>query len=244
MRSASVLGLCVVILGGSPLVVSCRTQSDADASLNPSVPDPHELPPLVLKDDTPNLLLTWVDEKGNFKVGQKIADVPAERKDRVRVVVTTQDVGTGSLFYVADLRNKAADGSYPVKTLARSAWDEMGASLRKARIEALSPSAVAARPPAAASSTSQPSVTLYGSETCPACREALRYLKGRGVKVVEKQIDENDGARAELAEKLRRANLPNQGQIPVIDVGGRILIGFSAAALEQALRPNHDTQTL
>jgi hypothetical protein len=64
---------------------------------------------------------------------------------------------------------------------------------------------------------------------------AARWLTERKVAFVEKRVDESDAARAELETKLRRANLPDRGQIPVIDVHGRLLIGFDPRSLERAL---------
>ena len=54
-----------------------------------AAPQAADLPPLEIKDDTPNLLLTWIDDKGDFHVVQKPADVPKESRDNVRVVSTT-----------------------------------------------------------------------------------------------------------------------------------------------------------
>jgi glutaredoxin len=191
---------------------------------------------LELRDDTPKLFLTWVDAKGDFHVAQKVADVPAERRDQVRVVRTDREEGTGAWVYVADLRTRRADGTYPVITRTRAQWDEVGASLRKARLEALAP---AAQPAAGSASVggvaASGPVVIYGSETCGACRMAARWLTERKVAFVEKRVDESDAARAELETKLRRANLPDRGQIPVIDVHGRLLIGFDPRSLERAL---------
>jgi glutaredoxin len=227
------------------MVPGCRKPgpSGDDGS---SGPTSGELPPLELRDDTRDLLLTWVDEKGDFSVAQSVADVPAERREKVRVVIAKREEGTRELVYVADLRQKRPDGTYTVATMTRAQWDEVGASLRKSRLEALAPSAAGSQVPPAPSAARAGDVVvvIYGSASCSACREAARFLKERGVKVVEKRIDENEVARAEMAEKLRRANLPDRGAIPVLDVGGRMLVGFDPVVLDAAIRARATTQTL
>src|SRR3954464_13483589 len=115
----------------------CHKQTAPSASDDTGAsPQASELPPLDIKDDTPNLLLTWIDDKGDFHVVQKPSDVPKEGRDKVRVVVTTREDGTGKLVYVANLNEVTPAGSYRVKTMSRGAWDELGASKRQARLEA------------------------------------------------------------------------------------------------------------
>ena len=123
----------------------CRKQAaPAPTDETGAVPQANELPPLELKEDTANLLLTWIDDKGDFHVVQKPAEVPKEGRDPVRVVVTTREEGTGKLVYVSNLNEVTPTGAYRVKTMTRAAWDELGAGKRKARLEALAPSAVPA----------------------------------------------------------------------------------------------------
>jgi hypothetical protein len=47
-------------------------------------------------------------------------------------------------------------------------------------------------------------------------------------------VETTPGAAAEMREKLARAGR-HGGSIPVIDVRGQILVGFSAAAIDVAL---------
>ena len=75
--------------------------------------DRRPLPPLVLTDDTPDLMLTWVTLGATRTPVGKPADVPTEGRDQVRVVVTTREDGTRDLFYVTNLTVKNPDGSYP-----------------------------------------------------------------------------------------------------------------------------------
>jgi len=197
--------------------------------------EPRDLPPLALKDDTPNALLTWVDDHGDFHVVEHVVDVPDAGREAVRVVLSDRNDGTGDSVYVANLREKQADGAYAVKSMARAQWDELGAKNRKARLEALAPSA---SPPAGPSSSAVAAgpvtAIIYGASWCGPCHQAEALLKSMGVNVTKKDIEENPSAGEEMQEKLRRAHRQG-GSIPVIDVMGQILVGFSPGALRAAV---------
>jgi glutaredoxin len=233
------------------LAGSCKKPSSDKPDDSGTTPKGAELPPLEVKADTPNLLLTWIDDKGDFHVVQKPSDVPTEGRKTVRVVVTTREEGTGKLVYVANLDETTATGAYRLKTMPRAEWEELGASKRKARLEALAPSAVASAPPPAGSSQpfAKPAgpggaedrapasgvvAIVYGADWCKPCHDAERYLKQRGATVIKKDIEKNEVAADEMQKKLERAGRGG-ASIPVIDVMGRILVGFSPAALEQAI---------
>jgi len=242
------------LLGVGSLVLlslsACRKPSADKAGDQTTTPKAGELPPLEVKADTPNLLLTWIDDKGDFHVVQKPDDVPVEGRKTVRVVVSTREEGTGALVYVTNLDETDAKGAYRLKTMPRAEWEELGASKRKARLEALAPSAMpsgspgpgggaadgkgpnggpAGKPPA-----SGIVAIIYGADWCKPCHDAERYLKQRGATVIKKNIDDNEVAAAEMQQKLARAGRSG-ASIPVIDIMGQIQVGFSPAALEQAL---------
>ncbi|RYZ06045.1 MAG: NrdH-redoxin [Myxococcales bacterium] len=193
-------------------------------------------------------MLTWVDDKGDFHVTQKPADVPTEGRAVVRVVVTTREEGTGSLVYVTNLDETNATGAYRLKTMPRAQWEELGASKRKARMEALAPSALPSslpapggadpRSPAGAAAGKAPATgvvaIIYGADWCKPCHDAERYLKQRGATVIKKDIDQNEVAADEMRRKLEKAGRGG-ASIPVIDIMGQLQVGFSPAALEQAL---------
>src|SRR5262245_55890407 len=76
--------------------------------------------PIVVREDSAGLLLTWIDEKGDFHVEQKVVDVPSAARESVRVIDPKVDDGTGNdRIFVADLRTVRADGTYPVRITTR-----------------------------------------------------------------------------------------------------------------------------
>ncbi len=257
-RWRALLLFCLCAL---PLVLAgaCKGKPDAPSGEDTTgaKPTKSELPPLEVKDDTPSLLLTWIDDKGDFHVVQKVPDVPEPGRAEVRVVDTTREEGTGKLVYVADLSKKGPDGTYPVKVISRSEWDEKGASRRKARLEALAPPPSASAPASAVASGSAgpgpaptPKVAankvvaiVYGADWCKPCHDAAAYLKQRGVTVIEKDVDADEAAQAEMQKKLERVKMAG-ASIPVIDVMGQILVGFSPRALEKAVETAKNAKTL
>lgn len=239
-RSIWAFGFLIGVLAVSS---ACRRHADpsADPGGTTEVAPADTLPPLTLRADSANLLLTWVGPDGDFHVVETIDAVPAEHRQQVRAVSTSEAPGTGAFVYVADLTAVRADGTYAVTTLPRAEWEKLGADRRKTRIEALAPgqappAADPAQPAAAAAAEASAAVSaiVYGADWCKPCHDAERYLKSLGVSVTKKNIEESRSAQAEMREKLARVNRNGAG-IPVIDVMGKIFVGYSPGPLKQAV---------
>ena len=221
----------------------CKRRPVGDELSEPAEPANKTLPELKIGDDTPDLMLTWVDAKGDAHPVNKPNDVPAEGRDRVRVVVTTREEGTHDLFYVTNLTVKGADGTYPVSTMTRREWDNLISDRRQALAAAAASAAAPDLPPEPPAGATDPggkvrpagfTVIVYGASWCGACHQAVAYLKRRKVPVVEKDIEQDPAAENEMRAKLARAGV-HGGSIPVIDVKGKILVGFEPHALEAAV---------
>jgi glutaredoxin len=236
-----------LLLCASLLSSACQRHADPAPDVGaPAAPAPsEELPPLALTDGSANLLLTWVGDDGDFHVVEQIDAVPAEHRKQVRVVQTDRAAGTGSVVYVADLEQKRADGTYAVSTLPRAEWEKLGADRRATRLEQVAPGAAppagtegpaqaGGEPTAPVGESSAVSAIVYGADWCKPCHEAERYLRSLGVAVTKKDIEESRAAQAEMREKLARVNRTGAG-IPVIDVMGKIFVGYSPGPLKQAV---------
>jgi glutaredoxin len=199
----------------------------------------HPLPSLTLNDDTPELMLTWIDDKGDTHVELRPQDVPAAGRGMVRVVVSDREDGTHDLFYVTDLNTKGSDGTYATRTLRRREWE---AEIEKRRDAYLArtapprpaPAGSAGNGPAPSQAQGAATVIIYGASWCGPCHQAADFLKAKGVPYILKDVETMPGAAAEMQEKLARAGR-HGGSIPVIDVRGQIMVGFSEGALAQAL---------
>lgn len=231
--------LLLVVLLVSALFGGLGCSSCSNDRDDGTEPVSQDLPNLELRDDTPNLLLTWIDEKGDHHVVQRPGDVPAEARELVRVV--TLEAGHDDVFYVADLRTKNADGTYPVRVMGRSAWELVAEERRAKTMAALAPTTSAsatagANAPPLAPPSSKLIAIVYAASWCSACRSAEAFLRSEGVTVEVKDIERDSRAQAEMDEKLHRAGLPKRGTIPVIDIRGRILVGFDKREIKRAIQ--------
>ena len=76
---------------------------------------------------------------------------------------------------------------------------------------------------------------VYGADWCKPCHLAEDYLKRKGARVVKKDIEEDESAAAEMRRKLKRAGMGGSS-IPILDIGGTMLKGFSEKAIDSALK--------
>ena len=229
----------VVFVMGCPSKSNDKVSSDSDPSIS-------------LTPDSGGLLLTWIDDKGDFHVEQRVSEVPLEGRDAVRVVDPNREEGTASdKVLVADLRTLRPDGTYPVSVMSRTDFE----ALAVARRAKAGPTLASASPQTSASAsngpapqpppdhgglpdlagTKRPDVIIYGAEWCGPCHQAQAYLTKRGISFVEKDVDKDPGAVKEMQAKLAKAGIRYTGNIPVIDVRGKMMIGFDPQAMDEAL---------
>jgi len=72
-------------------------------------------------------------------------------------------------------------------------------------------------------------VTVYTTPTCGFCRAAKRYLQEKRVRFHEIDVSLDTAAADQIARRTgRRA-------VPVIDVNGRLIVGFDKRRLNAAL---------
>ena len=126
-----------------------------------------------------------------------------------------EERGAAGWVQVADLRQPGEGGRYPVRVLDRRGYE---AGMRRH----------AARPAAR--------VVMYATSWCPVCEKARKFLTSQRIPHVEKDVEKDPGAAAELQRKLAAAG-QQAGGVPVFDVGGRLLTGFDEAALLRLVRP-------
>lgn len=216
------------VVGGSVLaaVVGCHRAPPTERASDSA--------PIAVSNASTNLLLTWIDDRGEFHVESSPSAVPEEGRATVRVVDPSRDVAADGTVTVADLRAPNADGTYPVRTVPRDEFEAAAVERRKQHGEVLVPKAAASASLGEAASASMPTVIVYGASWCGACHDAQAYLKKRGIPFVEKDIEADPNAAREMQTKLASVRKPG-GSIPVIDVGGHILVGFDPKSIDRAL---------
>ncbi len=72
-------------------------------------------------------------------------------------------------------------------------------------------------------------VIIYSTPTCAYCLMAKDFFKNNGVEYEERDVAVDEKARAEMMEKS------GQLGVPVIDIDGKITVGFDEDHLKQAL---------
>lgn len=224
----------VCLLTAFAILPACKKKETPSADTASTLPR--------VTDTSTGLMLTWVDEKGEFRTEEKVSAVPSEARDVVRVrVLDGASAGEGKEF-VSDLRATGMDGAYPVRAVPRAEFEDVAVQRRAKRGAVLTPtlaasaSASASAGAAGAIDTGGATVIIYGASWCGPCHQAQAYLRAKGVPFVEHDIEEDPNAAREMQAKLEKAG-KRGGSIPVIDVRGRILVGFDPSAVEQALRP-------
>lgn len=74
-----------------------------------------------------------------------------------------------------------------------------------------------------------PRVILFTTPTCTYCRRAKKYLLERGVPFKDVDVSRDTVAARDM---VRRSG---QRGVPVIDIGGKIIVGFDQQKVDQYL---------
>jgi glutaredoxin-like YruB-family protein len=73
-------------------------------------------------------------------------------------------------------------------------------------------------------------VKLYSTPTCAYCKKAKRYFKENNIEFREFNVAKDQKRADEMMKKS------GQMGVPVIDVNGKIIVGFNEPEIERALR--------
>ncbi|MEK6872403.1 MAG: glutaredoxin family protein [Nanoarchaeota archaeon] len=73
-------------------------------------------------------------------------------------------------------------------------------------------------------------VKIYTTPTCIYCKTAKEFMKENKINFKEIDVSKNQKAAREMIEKS------GQMGVPVLDVNGKIIVGFNQEAIEKALK--------
>ncbi|HIA91649.1 TPA: NrdH-redoxin [Candidatus Saccharibacteria bacterium] len=73
-------------------------------------------------------------------------------------------------------------------------------------------------------------VTIYSTPTCGFCHMAKSYFQSNDIEYEEKDVSRDADLQKEMIEKS------NQMGVPVIDIDGKIVVGFNRPAIDSLLR--------
>jgi glutaredoxin 3 len=74
------------------------------------------------------------------------------------------------------------------------------------------------------------SITIYSTPSCGFCRKAKEYFRERRIHFTEYNVASDQRKAEEMVRKSRQMG------VPVIDVHGKIIVGFNQQEIERALR--------
>lgn len=75
----------------------------------------------------------------------------------------------------------------------------------------------------------KPKVIVYSTKTCPWCKKVKEFLKANKISFTNKDVGANTKDAQEMIKKS------GQQGVPVIDINGKIIIGFDEGKLKSAL---------
>jgi glutaredoxin len=73
-------------------------------------------------------------------------------------------------------------------------------------------------------------VTIYTTPTCPYCNRAKEFFEDLKIEFVNHDVTKEEDALAEM-----RGLTDNGERVPVIDIGGEIIVGFDESLIEKVL---------
>lgn len=174
------------------------------------------------------VVLTYAGARGIFADVAAPDAVPDEARGMVRVTLLEGPAPPVGTVWVANLRTPESNGSWPLSTVARDLFEELAVG-QGLSSEVEIPAGI--EPPEAKPAEG---VIVYKTEWCGVCTKLLAYLDRKGVEYVAKDIEKDPAAAGELQAKAREKGIKT-GSVPVIDVGGELMVGFDRARLERLL---------
>lgn len=71
---------------------------------------------------------------------------------------------------------------------------------------------------------------IYTTVSCPFCKMAKQYFKDHGIEYQENDVTNDIETQQEMIQKS------GQFAVPVVDIGGKIIVGFQKKQIEEALK--------
>ena len=73
-------------------------------------------------------------------------------------------------------------------------------------------------------------IKVYSTPSCPWCTVAKNYLSSKKIQFEEVDVSRNREAALEMVQKS------GQRGVPVLDINGKIVVGFDQAAIDSLIR--------
>jgi glutaredoxin 3 len=244
VRAGLLFALAVALIGafGAFGSMACHRAAPDSAPSAPGAPTTIE----VLKGG--RWLFTYAEPAGTFSTTDKPETIPEAARGLVRVIEPTEQMkGAADRVYVTSVGDLLGKGKSSAKAMSREAFETAAlaalpggqsspfAAQQMAPAPMPAPGSPPTTPPGgAAAPGTTPVVTIYGTSWCGACRAAREYMASHKIPFADKDIEHDPGAARELADKAAKMGIPTD-RIPIIDVRGRLLLGFDRERIEALL---------
>jgi glutaredoxin 3 len=76
----------------------------------------------------------------------------------------------------------------------------------------------------------EPEIIIYSTPSCQYCSMAKSYFKGKGIKFTDYDVSADQDKAREMIAKTK------QGGVPVIQIDGRLIVGFDRNLIEETLK--------
>jgi glutaredoxin 3 len=78
----------------------------------------------------------------------------------------------------------------------------------------------------------QPRVLIFTTPSCSFCNQAKRYFRQKGIKFKDIDVSRDQAAARDMVRRSK------QSGVPVIDIGGKIIVGFNRPQIDKLLHLN------
>ncbi|MFH1531233.1 MAG: glutaredoxin family protein [Pseudomonadota bacterium] len=216
-----------LILGAIILaLVACNDRTVERPDPGPPVEE-IDLDGLEVDPDDEDVVFQYVDPvTGKSVVATKIEEIPEGQRENVMVLYSGErrDRLTARALALVDLTAPGEDGRYPVRLVNRWEFTPSGLKTTEGKGAQL------------ASATE--GVVLYTAPGCGHCDRARQWFTEKGIPFVEKGVNADPSAAAEIAALGEAQGVPESylSSVPLINVKGKLLVGFDPRQVEAALQ--------
>lgn len=179
-----------------------------------------------------DLSFVYADLAGALRVVRSAQSVPISSRRVVRVIDPTfarADQSDYDRVYVVDL-SAPPGGRLVAAPMSRFEFERRAL----AALPAGTGSFVRARSAEPEEGLPHDRVIVYGTSWCASCVQLRQYLSDRRVPFVAHDIEKDPIAAEEMASKAAGAGV-EASRVPVVDVRGRVLIGFDPRRVDTLL---------
>jgi len=186
-------------------------------------------------------LFTYATPEGAFVTADTADTVPEVSRGVVRAIdpkAPTNPNGDNDVL-VVDVAKLLAQGKVPGKRVGRDLFETQAlALLPPGDSSILSDHPNDADAGAAGEGNNlngrKAAVIVYGTSWCGACRTARQYFLAHNVPFLDKDVEKDPAAADELQKKAARFGVSTD-RVPILDVRGRLLIGFDPKRVQALL---------